>query len=219
MSKIFNWKENIKEEELQEVEETLKNGGIVIFPTDTVYGIGCNCFSTKAIKKIFDVKSRSEKKPINVLTDKIEKIENVTKNIKNEEKEIINKYMPGAVTVVLDKKEEVPDILTSGLNTIGVRIPNNKIALEILKKFENPLATTSVNISGDLPGLEINDFIKEFENKVDIIIDGGKTKIGVASTIVKVDENSKINILREGSIKLWKKFILYWHIQEHSYLK
>ena len=202
MSKIFNWKENIKEEELQEVEETLKNGGIVIFPTDTVYGIGCNCFSTKAIKKIFDVKSRSEKKPINVLTDKIEKIENVTKNIKNEEKEIINKYMPGAVTVVLDKNENVPDILTSSLNTIGVRIPNNKIALEILKKFENPLATTSVNISGDLPGLEINDFVKEFENKVDIIIDGGKTKIGVASTIVKVDESSKINILREGSIKI-----------------
>ena len=209
MSKIFNWKENIKEEELQEVEETLKNGGIVIFPTDTVYGIGCNCFSTKAIKKIFDVKSRSEKKTINVLTDKIEKIENVTKNIKNEEKEIINKYMPGAVTVVLDKNENVPDILTSGLNTIGVRIPDNKIALEILKKFENPLATTSVNISGDLPGVEISDFVKEFENKVDIIIDGGKTKIGFASTIVKVDESSKINILREGSIKIWKKFILF----------
>ncbi len=202
MSKIFDWKENIKEEELQEVEETLKNGGIVIFPTDTVYGIGCNCFSKKAIKRIFDVKSRPEKKPINVLTDKVEKIENVTKNIKKEEKEIINKYMPGAVTIVLDKKEDVPDILTSGLDTIGVRIPNNKIALEILKKFENPLATTSVNISGNLPGLEINDFIKEFENKVDIIIDGGKTKIGVASTIVRVDENSEINILREGNIKL-----------------
>ncbi len=202
MSKIFDWKENIKEEELQEVEETLKNGGIVIFPTDTVYGIGCNCFSKKAIKRIFDVKSRSERKPINVLTDKVEKIENVTKNIKKEEKEIINKYMPGAVTIVLDKKEDVPDILTSGLDTIGVRIPNNKIALEILKKFENPLATTSVNISGNLPGLEINDFIKEFENKVDIIIDGGKTKIGVASTIVRVDENSEINILREGNIKL-----------------
>lgn len=202
MSKIFDWKENIKEEELEEVEETLKRGGIVIFPTDTVYGIGCNCFSKKAIKRIFDVKARPERKPINVLTDKIEKIENVTRNIKKEEKEIINKYMPGAVTVVLDKKEEVPDILTSGLDTIGVRIPNNKIALEILKKFENPLATTSVNISGDLPGLEINDFIKEFEDKVDIIVDGGKTKIGVASTIVKVDENSKINILREGSIKL-----------------
>lgn len=202
MSKIFDWKENIKEEELQEVEETLKNGGIVIFPTDTVYGIGCNCFSKKAIKRIFDVKSRSERKPINVLTDKVEKIENVTKNIKKEEKEIINKYMPGAVTIVLDKKEDVPDILTSGLDTIGVRIPNNKIALEILKKFENPLATTSVNISGNLPGLEINDFIKDFENKVDIIIDGGKTKIGVASTIVRVDENSEINILREGNIKL-----------------
>lgn len=202
MAKIFDWKEKIDKEELQEVVETLENDGIVIFPTDTVYGIGCNCFSEKAIKKIFDVKSRSEKKPINVLTDKVEKIEKVSKNINNKEKEIINKYMPGALTIILDKKKEVPDILTSGLDTIGVRIPNNEISLEILKNFKNLLATTSVNISGELPGLEINDFKKEFEDKVDIIVDGGKTKIGIASTIVKIDENSQINILREGSIKL-----------------
>lgn len=209
MPKIFDWKENINKKELEEVIEVLKNDGIIIFPTDTVYGIGGNCFSEKAIRKIFKDKSRPEQKPINVLTNNIEKIQKVAKNISKKEKEIINKYMPGAVTIILDKKEEVPNILTAGLDTIGVRIPNNKIALEILRKFENPLATTSVNISGDLPGLEIQDFIEEFKDKVDIIIDGGKSKIGIASTIVRVDKNSKINVLRKGSIELWKKFILY----------
>lgn len=202
MPKIFDWKENINKKELEEVIEVLKNDGIIIFPTDTVYGIGGNCFSEKAIRKIFKDKSRPEQKPINVLTNNIEKIKKVAKNISKKEKEIINKYMPGAVTIILDKKEEVPNILTAGLDTIGVRIPNNKIALEILRKFENPLATTSVNISGDLPGLEIQDFIEEFKDKVDIIIDGGKSKIGIASTIVRVDKNSKINVLRKGSIEL-----------------
>lgn len=202
MPKIFDWKENINKKELEEVIEVLKNDGIIIFPTDTVYGIGGNCFSEKAIRKIFKDKSRPEQKPINVLTNNIEKIQKVAKNISKKEKEIINKYMPGAVTIILDKKEEVPNILTAGLDTIGVRIPNNKIALEILKEFENPLATTSVNISGDLPGLEIQDFIEEFKDKVDIIIDGGKSKIGIASTIVRVDKNSKINVLRKGSIEL-----------------
>lgn len=202
MPKIFDWKENINKKELEEVIEVLKNDGIIIFPTDTVYGIGGNCFSEKAIRKIFKDKSRPEQKPINVLTNNIDKIQKVAKNISKKEKEIINKYMPGAVTIILDKKEEVPNILTAGLDTIGVRIPNNKIALEILKEFENPLATTSVNISGDLPGLEIQDFIEEFKDKVDIIIDGGKSKIGIASTIVRVDKNSKINVLRKGSIEL-----------------
>lgn len=174
---IFDWKNEINPKEIKKVEETIKNDGIIIFPTDTVYGIGCNCFSEKAIQKLFEIKERDYKKPINVLTDNIEKIKKVAKNINEEQEYIINKYMPGALTLILDKKEEVPNILTSNLETIGVRIPNNKIALEILKNFDAPLATTSVNISGDKPGIEIKDFIDEFNNKVDIIIDGGKSKI------------------------------------------
>lgn len=202
MSKIFDWKENINKEELKEVIEVLKNDGIIIFPTDTVYGIGCNCFSEKAIRKIFKDKSRPEQKPINVLTNNIEKIQKVAKNISKKEEEVIKKYMPGALTIILNKKEEVPSILTAGLDSIGVRIPNNKIALDILKNFEYPLATTSVNISGNMPGIELEDFLNEFKDKVDIIIDGGKSEIGIASTIVRIDEDEKINILREGNIKL-----------------
>jgi L-threonylcarbamoyladenylate synthase len=117
------------------------------------------------------------------------------------EKELINKYMPGALTMVLNKKEELPDILTSGLPTVGVRIPDNKIALKILEKFPCPLATTSANESGKTEGVNVQDFITYFEDKVDAIIDGGTTKVQKPSTIVRV-ENDEINIIREGSIKI-----------------
>lgn len=203
MAKIFNWTKGINQEELKIVIKTLNNDGIIIFPTDTVYGIGCNCFSEKAIQNLFEIKERDYKKPINVLTNNMEKIKKVAKNINAKQEEIINKYMPGALTMILDKKEEVPDILTSNLDTIGVRIPNNKIALEILRNFDLPLATTSVNISGNNPGIEIENFIEEFTNKVDIIIDGGKSKIGIASTIISINNDNNINILRQGSIKIY----------------
>lgn len=202
MAKIFNWTKGINQEELEIVIKTLGDDGIIIFPTDTVYGIGCNCFSEKAIQKLFKIKERNYKKPINTLTNNIEKIQKVAKNISIKHKELINKYMPGALTIILDKKEGVPELLTSNLQTIGVRIPNNKIALEILKNFDLPLATTSVNISGNNPGIEIEDFIEEFENKVDIIIDGGKSQIGIASTIISINNDNDINILRQGSIKI-----------------
>lgn len=200
MSKIFDWRNNINKDEMKLVINTLKNDGIIIFPTDTVYGIGCNCFSEKAIERIFDIKERSKRNPINVLTNNVEKINYVAKNINKKQEELINKYMPGALTLILDKKEEVPKILTANLNTIGVRIPNNKIALEILENFKNPLATTSVNISNNVPGIELEDFIEVFKDKVDIIINGGKSKIGIASTIINLDKNNKINILRQGSL-------------------
>ena len=202
MAKIFNWTKGINQEELKIVIKTLNNDGIIIFPTDTVYGIGCNCFSEKAIQNLFEIKERDYKKPINVLTNNMEKIKKVAKNINAKQEEIINKYMPGALTMILDKKEEVPDILTSNLDTIGVRIPNNKIALEILKNCKFPIATTSANISGDNPALEIREFIDKFKDKVDIIIDGGKSEIGIASTVVSLDESNNVRILRQGSIEV-----------------
>ena len=102
--------------------------------------------------------------------------------------------------VDFDKKKTVPNILTANKKTIGVRIPNNKIALEILKAYPYPLATTSVNIAGKKAGIRVDDFIEDFKDKVEIIIDGGNTS-EIASTIVRID-NNKINILREGNIKI-----------------
>ena len=201
-TKYFDWKNNVDESELNKIKEILDNDGVIIFPTDTVYGIACNCFSEKAIKKIFDIKKRPENKPINVLSNSLDKIKLVSKNINEKEKFLIDKYMPGAVTIILDKNEKVSDILTAGLDTIGVRIPKNNISLRILENVSYPLATTSANISGDSAGIKISDFLKEFDGVVDAIIDGGETDLKVASTIVRVESDNKLKIIREGTLKI-----------------
>lgn len=201
-TKYFNWNDNIDESELNKIKEILDNDGVIIFPTDTVYGIACNCFSEKAIKKIFDIKKRPENKPINVLSNSLDKIKLVSKNISEKEEILINEYMPGALTVILDKNEKVPDILTAGLETIGVRIPKNNISLRILESVSYPLATTSANISGDSAGIKITDFLEEFDGVVDAIIDGGETDLKVASTIVRVESDNKLKIIREGTLKI-----------------
>ncbi len=201
-TKYFNWKDNIDESELNKIKKILDNDGVIIFPTDTVYGIACNCFSEKAIKKIFDIKKRPANKPINVLSNSLDKIKLVSKNISEKEEFLINEYMPGALTIILDKNEKVPDILTAGLETIGVRIPKNNISLRILESVSYPLATTSANISGDSAGIKITDFLEEFDGVVDVIIDGGETDLKVASTIVRVESDNKLKIIREGTLKI-----------------
>ncbi len=191
----------LNKDNLKEIIEVLDNDGVIIFPTDTVYGIGCNPFSIKALNKLFEFKQRDYTKPINVLTDSIDKIKLVSTNISSKEMEIMNKYFPSDLTIILNKKDNVPDILTANLNTIGVRIPNSDIALTILKEYKYPIATTSVNISGEKPSLEVKDFYDDFKDKVDIIVDGGKSKIGIPSTIIKI-ENNNVNVLRQGNLKV-----------------
>ena len=197
---FYDWKENINAEELENVIKVIVDGGVVIFPTDTVYGVAANSLDETAIKKLFDLKERNDNKPICVLTSSVDKIKKIA-YVRDEEQKIIDKYMPGALTIILDKKEIVSDVLTSGLKTVGVRIPNNEIALRILDKLEYPLATTSANISGMEAAVKKEDLIKEFEGKVDIIIDGGITDLKVSSTIVKI-KNNEIEVLRQGTIKI-----------------
>lgn len=197
---IYDWKEKINEDELENVIKIIENGGVVIFPTDTVYGIAANSLDEEAIKKLFDLKERNDNKPICVLTSSVDKIKKVA-YVRDEEQKIIDQYMPGALTIILDKKDNVSDVLTSNLKTVGVRIPNNEIALRILEKLEYPLATTSANISGKEAAVKKEDLITEFDGRVDIIIDGGITDLKVSSTIVKLD-NNEIKILRQGTIKI-----------------
>lgn len=197
---IYNWKNKIDENELKNTINVINNGGIVIFPTDTVYGIASNIDDEKAISNLFELKGRNDNKPICVLTSSVNKIEKVA-YIKNKELELITKYMPGALTIILDKKEDISNRLTSNLQTIGVRIPNNEIALNILKYIEKPLATTSANLSGNQPATKLEELVDEFNGKVDIIIDGGITDLKQSSTIIKV-ENNEIKVLREGTVKI-----------------
>lgn len=185
---------------LQEIVDILNHDGLIIFPTDTVYGIACNAFSESAIRKLYLAKNRSFENPIGVLTDSINKINLVVDKINDIEKELMERYFPGNLTIIFDKNANVSNLLTANKPTIGVRIPDHKIALEILSSYPYPLATTSVNLAGGKEGTSLDDFLDTFRDKVDIVIDGGKTK-NIPSTIARVSKEN-INILREGDLNL-----------------
>lgn len=177
----------------------LDGGGIGIFPTDTVYGIGCDCLNINALNKLYLSKKREPNKPINILVSNMDMVNKFVKSINHIEKKLIECFWPGALTIIFDKANLVPDILTAGLSTIGIRMPNNKVCLKLINAFGAPIATTSANLSDETPALSVSDKLKhDFNNTVDFIIDSGETD-GVPSTIVRV-ENNEIKILRKGSI-------------------
>ena len=194
---FFNYKQDSNI--INKASSILKNGGIGIFPTDTVYGIGCNALDITALEKLYELKERNFNKPINILVSNPNMINKFVKNINKIKKKLIKLFWPGALTIIFNKSNIVPKILTAGLDTVGIRMPNNKIAIEIIDKLGVPIAASSANISGKVPATNINNIIKDnFNNKIDFIINDGET-YNIPSTIVRV-ENDEIRILREGSI-------------------
>lgn len=199
--KIYNWQEQIREDELREIKNTLANGGTVIFPTETVYGIGANALDEKAIDSIYRIKKRPRDKAINIMVkspSEIEKYAIITSDI---EKKIIDNFMPGALTLILKRKDEFDGSFTKDDKTIGIRIPDHRITMAILQEIDFPLIVPSANISGKDSSTQLSDIIDDFKDAVDIMIDGGRILSGMPSTIVKV-ENKQIIILREGKITL-----------------
>lgn len=197
--KYFDWTNKIDEKELKEVIEVLDNDGLVIFPTETVYGIASKATSLKAVDKLYVAKKRPRDKAINIMVGDSKDISKYAKINSEIEAKIIEEFMPGGITLILDKVDDFGEGFTLSNNTIGVRIPNNTIALKILKNISFPLTVPSANISNKPSGTEVKDIIDDFKNTVDIIIDGGKSVDSIPSTIVRVEDN-KINILRQGKI-------------------
>lgn len=186
--------------EIKKAIDSYQQDNIIAFPTDTVYGVGANIFNEEAIRKIYKTKHRPNNKPLAVLCANKQQILQVVKEIPKDMELLIEQFLPGALTVILPKSSNVPDYVTSGLDTIGVRIPKDEIALEILKAV-GPLATTSANISSQDNIVLGEDVIKLLGANVDIIINGGLIEIGIPSTVVTI-EDQEIKVLREGSISL-----------------
>lgn len=199
MEKYLNINNSKDYQKLRYSAEIIKNGGIVVFPTETVYGIGTNGLDKEAVERLYKIKERPLNKPISLLVSDYEMIEKVVKDINELEYKIMKKFFPGPLTIILNKKDIVPDIVTSGGSTVGIRMPEEEITRKLIEYAGVPIAAPSANISGKASGIDLQEIIKEFGDKVDYYIDGGKSKIGIGSTIVKV-ENNTIKILREGSI-------------------
>lgn len=199
MMGYLDCKNKIDFDKLKEISQIIKNGGIVVFPTETVYGIGTNGLNKEAISRLYEVKQRPINKPISLLVSSIDMAEMVAKDITDMEYKLMEKFFPGPLTIILKKKNIVPDNLTNNTDTVGIRMPDNIIAKKIIEYANVPIATPSANISGKPSGTDINYIMENFKDKVDYYIDGGQSKLGIGSTIVKV-ENGYPLILREGSI-------------------
>ena len=199
MPKYIDLLNDIDYTKLKEPAELIRNGGIVVFPTETVYGIGANALNENAIKKLYDIKKRPLNKPISLLVNSIDMIEQVAKDITKLDYALIKAFFPGPLTIILKKKDIVPNIVTANQDTVGIRMPANEIALKLIGYVGSPIATPSANISGKPSGTNLKDIMEDFDGKVDCFIDDGPRKIGLASTIVQVVDGIP-HILRQGSI-------------------
>ena len=195
----YNLKESIDNEELNNIGKLIKSGEIVIFPTETVYGIGANAFDEKAVAKIFKAKGRPSDNPLIVHIADKNTIFEIAKDITDVEQKLIDNFMPGPFTLILKKTEKIPNIVSAGLDTVAIRMPNNEIAKQIIINAGVPISAPSANISGKPSGTTVADIRNELENKVSAIVDGGESEIGLESTVVKVIDEVPY-ILRPGKI-------------------
>ena len=189
----------ISDQELSLAASSIDNGHLVIFPTETVYGIGANALDYDAVDKIFVAKNRASNNPLIVhLKSKDDLLKYAYIDNAIEEK-LIASFMPGPFTLILRKKAIIPSNVTCHLDTVGIRIPINKICHQLLTLCKYPVAAPSANLSTKPSGTRVEDIYDEFNGKVDYIIDGGESEIGLESTVVKVVNNVPM-ILRPGFI-------------------
>jgi len=189
-------KVSCNKEGIEKASQIISQGGIVIFPTDTVYGIGCNPYNKESVEKIYKIKSRDIMKSLPVLTYSIETAEKIVE-FDQFTKKIVKKFWPGPLTVILKVTDKKIKESLNLENKIAIRVPDHKCTLELLKKC-NFLVGTSANISGDLPHTDPEKCLKNLKN-YDIFVDGGIITSKGESTIIEI-ENGQIKIIREGSL-------------------
>ncbi|KAB2868532.1 MAG: threonylcarbamoyl-AMP synthase [Bacteroidales bacterium] len=173
-------------------------GRLVAFPTETVYGLGANALNPLAVAKIFELKERPSFDPLIVHIASVDDLDKLTVSKDSRVLQLAEKFWPGPLTIVLPKSDIVPDIVTSGLDTVGIRMPNNPIALELIRKAGCPIAAPSANKFGRVSPTTAQHVKKQLPN-VDYILDGGKTQVGIESTIITLNEKG-FEILRHGVI-------------------
>ena len=181
--------------------EIIKRGGIVAFPTETVYGLGADAFNPLAVARIFEVKKRPYFDPLIVHIARPADLEKIVLNIPSKAKKLIDRFWPGPLTLVLPKRQEVPDIVTAGLPTVAVRIPSHPIALELIELADCPIAAPSANPFGYLSPTTAEHVREQLGDKVDLILDGGPCEVGVESTILSFLEK-RPRLLRPGGVSL-----------------
>ena len=199
----MNFLQTELEKQIIKAVSILKNGGVVAYPTDTVYGLGACMMDTKAVDRIFQVKGRPKGMALPVLlADRLQIAEIVT-SVSPAAKRLADEFFPGALTIILPKSAVVPDIITGGGKTVAFRIPNHPVPLALIQGLGKPIVGTSANLSGYPSTLTAEEVRFQIGDKIDMVIDGGKCPGGIESTIVDLSGEKPV-IRRQGAISIEK---------------
>jgi len=198
-TQVFRINSSTCEEAIAKAARILKEGGIVAFPTETVYGLGADALNPEAVRKIFEAKGRPPDNPLIVHIASKEQLHELARDIPAHAFDLMDAFWPGPLTLVLKRKDIVPDVTTGGLDTVAVRMPDNDIALELIREAGTPLAAPSANVSGRPSPTTAEHVIADLAGRIDAVIDAGPVKIGVESTVVDMTADIPV-ILRPGGI-------------------
>lgn len=200
MPKVIQVNSSDPKDWLQVTMEVLSSGGVIGFPTDTYYGLGANPFDPLAIDKIFEIKGREKDKPILLLIGDIEQLSLIVKNVTKVAETLMKAFWPGPLTLLFEAKDDLPRNLLGNGNTIGVRFPDSLIASRIMRKTGKPITATSANVSGNMQCSSSNELVKVLGDRLDLILDGGDTPGGKASTIIDTSCFPP-KLIREGKVE------------------
>ncbi len=182
--------------QISRIVDCLRSDGIVAYPTDTTYGIGCSIFNKKGLEKIYQIKQRDKRKPFSFICSDLSEVSHYTR-LTNLAFKILKRYLPGPYTFVLEATREVPDLVMTRQKTVGIRIPDNPICLAMVQGLGVPIVTTSANLSGEEPVGDPHEIQRQFGHSLDLVVDGGLLNTDVSSVISLVGD--RVELLREGA--------------------
>jgi len=188
---------DLKEKDMEEILAVLKSGELVVFPTDTLYGIGADPFNENSVKKVFIAKDRPFDMALSIAVSNEKMMESVAV-LNDNARKLIRKFLPGPLTIMLTKKPSIPDILTSGSNQVGIRIPDHPFAIRLIDRF-GPITSTSANIHSHPDPIDSTIPQKDLKGRVQICVDCGRSKYAGPSTIVDVSDGA-VEVIRKGVI-------------------
>ncbi len=193
---------NPAKEAIDTAAEVIGRGGLVAFPTETVYGLGADALNPEAVERIFQAKGRPSDNPIIVHVAELEHLAVLTDDVSSPAKALIKRFWPGPLTLIFKKSARVPDIVTGGQATVAIRMPDNKVALALLRAFGGPIAAPSANLSGSPSGTTGMHVFKDFQGRIDLILDAGPVEVGVESTVIDLSTTHPPTILRPGAVTI-----------------
>ncbi|MFA4016041.1 MAG: hypothetical protein RUDDFDWM_001142 [Candidatus Fervidibacterota bacterium] len=186
-------------EELKSVAKAILDGALVAFPTETVYGLGCNPFNKKAVERLYEIKNRPKGRPLPLLVISQKQVEVLTAEISDAARALMEHFFPGPLTLILKRSKVVPDEVCAYTEKVGVRCPKHNIPLALIDACGVPLATPSANLSGHISPTDAGEVLRQLGGRIDFVIDGGRTSIGIESTVIDMTVEPP-KIIRLGSI-------------------